>query len=215
MPQGAKIPAEVHWIVIRLASRLDKAEIAIYTGISLHSVEKILRYFERNGTIQVRESEQQRRKRLRDLDVEVNDTLFIHGSCWIKLTVSAWDSKTSSRYVPRRAPGSSVFDMWRWSVSGNSMEDITESWFDNEESEFCLLEQLLELTDDVEVTRLAAERSAEKRLDYISRISKYEPHQLVFVDESSVDRRTAYRGWAWSIRGTQAQQKAFFVRGRR
>jgi hypothetical protein len=65
------------------------------------------------------------------------------------------------------------------------------------------------------MTKRAAEQSAEKRLEYISRISKYSPSQLVFVDESSVDRRTSYRGRAWSIRGTKAQRKAFFVRGRR
>ena len=67
----------------------------------------------------------------------------------------------------------------------------------------------------IQVTRTAAERSAEKRLKYIDRISKYKAEQLVFVDESSVDRRTTYRGRAWSIRGTQAQRKAFFVCGRR
>jgi hypothetical protein len=65
------------------------------------------------------------------------------------------------------------------------------------------------------VTRIAAERSAQKRLDYLMRIGGYEASQLVFVDESSVDRRTTYRGYAWSIRGTQAQRKSFFVRGRR
>ena len=59
------------------------------------------------------------------------------------------------------------------------------------------------------------ERSAKKRLEYLARISVYQAEQLVFVDESSVDRRTSYRGRAWSIRGTQAQRKAFFVRGRR
>jgi hypothetical protein len=66
-----------------------------------------------------------------------------------------------------------------------------------------------------QLTRVAAERSAEKCLDYIARIGAYTPEQLVFVDESSVDRRTTYRGRAWSIRGTKAQRKAFFVRGRR
>lgn len=66
-----------------------------------------------------------------------------------------------------------------------------------------------------QITKVAAERSAEKRLDYLDRISKYHPSQLVFVDESSVDRRTTYRGHAWSIRGTKAQRKAFFVRGKR
>ncbi len=49
----------------------------------------------------------------------------------------------------------------------------------------------------------------------MDQIGQYTAEQLVFVDESSVDRRTTYRGNAWSIRGTQAQRKAFFVRGRR
>jgi hypothetical protein len=64
------------------------------------------------------------------------------------------------------------------------------------------------------MTHLAAERSAEKRLDYITRISQYQANQLVFVDESSVDRRTTYRGRAWAIWGVAAQRKAFFVRGK-
>jgi len=67
----------------------------------------------------------------------------------------------------------------------------------------------------LQITRVAAERSAEKQLDYISRIGNYMAEQLVFIDESSVDRRTTYRGRAWSIRGMKAQCKAFFVRGRR
>jgi hypothetical protein len=66
-----------------------------------------------------------------------------------------------------------------------------------------------------QMTRIAAERSAAKRLDYVARISRYEAHQLVFVDESSIDRRTTYRGHAWAIRGRAAQRKAFFVHGKR
>jgi hypothetical protein len=67
----------------------------------------------------------------------------------------------------------------------------------------------------LQLSRISIERSAEKRLEYNARISQYDAEQLVFVDESSVDRRTSYRGRAWSIRGTQAQRQAFFVRGRR
>lgn len=59
------------------------------------------------------------------------------------------------------------------------------------------------------------ECSAEKWINYIARISGYQADQLVFVDESSVNWRTTYCGHAWSIRGTQAQRKAFFVCGRR
>jgi len=67
----------------------------------------------------------------------------------------------------------------------------------------------------LQITKEAAERSVEARRDFIARISKYDAHQLVFVDESAVDRRTSYRGRAWSISGTKAQRKQFFMRGRR
>ncbi|KIK75040.1 hypothetical protein PAXRUDRAFT_173978, partial [Paxillus rubicundulus Ve08.2h10] len=65
------------------------------------------------------------------------------------------------------------------------------------------------------VTSVAIERSVKKRLDYHARIGLYKAEQSVFVDESSVDRCTTYCGRAWSIRGTKAQRKAFFVCGRR
>ncbi|KAH7923725.1 hypothetical protein BV22DRAFT_1014820 [Leucogyrophana mollusca] len=47
-----------------------------------------------------------------------------------------------------------------------------------------------------QITRVAAERSAQKRLEFLTRIGTYMAEQLVFVDESSVDRRTTYRGRA-------------------
>ncbi|KIK24914.1 hypothetical protein PISMIDRAFT_97722, partial [Pisolithus microcarpus 441] len=61
------------------------------------------------------------------------------------------------------------------------------------------------------ITRVSAERSAVKRIEYLARIGAYRAEQLVFVDESSADRPTTYRGRAWSIRGAKAQRKAFFV----
>ena len=65
------------------------------------------------------------------------------------------------------------------------------------------------------ITRVAAEHSQQKHLEYTTRISMYKPEQLIFVDESFVDHRTTYCGHAWLIRGTKAQWKAFFVRGHR
>lgn len=65
------------------------------------------------------------------------------------------------------------------------------------------------------MSREAIERSALKRGQYFERILFYEREQLVFVDESAADRRTTYRGYAWAIRGHQAQRKTYFVRGKR
>jgi len=59
------------------------------------------------------------------------------------------------------------------------------------------------------------ERNAQHRAEYAARIGDYRPDQLVFVDESAVDRRTTYCGYAWAIKGRQATRKAFFCRGRR
>jgi len=66
-----------------------------------------------------------------------------------------------------------------------------------------------------QLTRVALERSAELRANFATRIGSYNPNQLVFVDESSVDRRTTYRGYAWALKGKPAQRKAFLCRGRR
>ena len=43
----------------------------------------------------------------------------------------------------------------------------------------------------------------------------YEARQLVFVDESATDRRTARRGYGWAPTGTRARRRDFFVRGKR
>jgi DDE superfamily endonuclease len=66
------------------------------------------------------------------------------------------------------------------------------------------------------LTRKAIERNAEKRALFVYHIGiHFTPEQLVFVDESACDRRTAYRGKAWAFRGQRAVRKAFFVRGKR
>src|ERR1700720_1026031 len=66
-----------------------------------------------------------------------------------------------------------------------------------------------------QLSRIAIERSAEKRANFAARIGTYDANQLVFVDESAVDRCMTYRGRAWAIRGRKATRKAFFCCGLR
>lgn len=68
----------------------------------------------------------------------------------------------------------------------------------------------------LQLSRNALEHSAIKRAQYVVKIAMgYQSYQLVFVDESSCDRRTTYRNRAWAVRGRRAVRKTFFVRGRR
>ena len=63
--------------------------------------------------------------------------------------------------------------------------------------------------------KLAIERNHEKRAEFLIRVGEYEANQLVFVDESYVDRRLAARDYGWAPSGCRARRHDFFVRGTR
>lgn len=65
------------------------------------------------------------------------------------------------------------------------------------------------------ICRTAQERSEEKRLAYKHYIGQFLPEQLVFVDESGVNRIASKRSYAWSPTGTRARRRDFFIRGER
>lgn len=67
----------------------------------------------------------------------------------------------------------------------------------------------------IQLDRRALERCDEQRLAYQYAVAEFPSDYLVFVDESSCDRRTTYRGYGWALIGERAIQKAFFVRGQR
>jgi len=63
--------------------------------------------------------------------------------------------------------------------------------------------------------RPAIERNEAKRRRFLQRINGYTPEQLVFVDETSCDRRTTNRGYGWAKEGERASRRSFCVRGKR
>ena len=70
--------------------------------------------------------------------------------------------------------------------------------------------------DKRQASQVAAERSAFKRAEYVLRISdRYTKDQLVFADETSFDRRTAHRKYAWAVKGQRASKKVLLTRGKR
>ncbi|KAJ7586941.1 hypothetical protein C8J56DRAFT_787260 [Mycena floridula] len=66
---------------------------------------------------------------------------------------------------------------------------------------------------NVQLSREAAERSAEARRDFSHAIAEYPPTYLVCADESAVNILTTYRLNGWSFHGTRAHKQTNFVRG--
>lgn len=69
--------------------------------------------------------------------------------------------------------------------------------------------------DILQITRLAIERNETLRDQYLLEIGVYDPQQLVFIDESAIDRRTPHRKFGWALSGERVQMKGHFVRGGR
>jgi len=72
------------------------------------------------------------------------------------------------------------------------------------------------VTHSLQLTRTAAERDEERRFEFrIHMILNYTSDQLVFVDESSFDRRNIVRTHGYSASGRRAFKRAFLVRKKR
>ena len=61
----------------------------------------------------------------------------------------------------------------------------------------------------------AKEQDEQLRGEYLARIQQYRPDQLVFVDESSCDRRTGRRAYGWGPLRGRSRRRECFVRGAR
>lgn len=68
----------------------------------------------------------------------------------------------------------------------------------------------------MKVTRPAQERDEVDRAQYTLIIgSYYKAEQLVFVDESTFDKRSTRRAYAWAPINGRARRRDFFIQGER
>ena len=63
--------------------------------------------------------------------------------------------------------------------------------------------------------RVALQRSDAARAQFMSEVSVYDPHMLVWLDESGCDRRDAIRKYGYSIRGIPICDQRLLIRGKR
>ena len=63
--------------------------------------------------------------------------------------------------------------------------------------------------------KIAKERDEDKRAEFVQWMSQYSPEEIGFIDETSKDERTTFRRNGRARKGTRAQRRGVFVRGRR
>jgi len=185
--QGRSVSLDVQLIIVRLSARHCKEDISAYTDVSVRSVQRVLNYFRKHGTVKALDPQailkrHSQSEQLSSFDLDcVLGIIGRNPDAYLDEMVDLIDNETGQRV--------SKSTIWRY---------LTNAGFTMKK-----------------ITKVAVERSVVERQRYLDRVCHYRAEQLVFVDESSVDRRTTYRGRAWSIVGTKAQRKAFFLRGRR
>ena len=65
------------------------------------------------------------------------------------------------------------------------------------------------------VKQVAIQRSTVERIRFMTEIQVFDPHMLVFLDETGCDKRNALRKFGYNIRGIQPRNVQFLVRGQR
>ncbi|KAK7026959.1 Homeodomain-like protein, partial [Favolaschia claudopus] len=186
MTKGKPISEDLRWAIVRMHTLgIHVERIAQYTDISKRQVYRVVNYFVTTGNVL---PANQRKKTGRTRHLTTQDIAFLHGSL----------DQSCDKYLEELQLGLEE-------TCGRSVS-LSTIWRALKRSGYTM----------VKITRVAAERSVVKRAQFKYRTGLlYSPWQLVFVDESSCDRRTSYRGFAWAIKGQRAVRKAFFIRGKR
>ena len=64
MGHGVVIPKEVQVIIVHLSAIFYTQQISMYTGVPLHSVQRILAYYNEHGTVKALDEERNRVEKL-------------------------------------------------------------------------------------------------------------------------------------------------------
>ena len=224
MPKGVCIPESMCWTVVWMTSSgFTPGQICAMTEVSLRQQHCIMtQWRETNNVVPAgRHLPRGWPWHLSAIDVAVSFFLSLYLPASIVTsgaTVSARISWLILWLIPWRTQRFSWDHLWYQGFSVNCMESSDTLWIPYEKGDFhciCLF-SAASLNWYLQMTRKAIERSVCKQAEYIYHIgSVYSSEQPVFVDESSADCWTTYRGYTWAICGQKAVRKAFFIRGTR
>jgi len=212
------ISEDLCWTILRMAPFIPTDDIVAFTGVSREKIFGILALYRTTGdVVKRREYQTVGRRRL----LTINDVAV--GSIFICIHCDTHTLQFLQGQIDRSCD--TYLDELREELEEKCGVSVTlpTVWRALRRSGYTMKKVHIHKTwrpptnpSASQLTRQAMERNDHKRAAYLYKIGLlYRPEQLVFVDESSCDRRTTYRKKAWAIRGQRAIRKAFFVRGQR
>lgn len=213
MMKGKSLPEQLCWTILRLSELHNPLEILALTHVSIHQQSHILHHWKTTGDVVPSKAAIEQRGRPRHLSIEESFVRFLsiyHMLCFLKL-YSLSSSKNLFTVMD-------VMLFWmKWSKLSKTWLVLLylrcQSVVDSPWRRFIIPFYFMFFAHiNKQLTRNAIEQCAIKWAQYISLIGlQYTSDQLDFVDESSANRRTTYRGYAWAVKGQRATRKAFFV----
>jgi transposase len=168
-------------------------DIAMYTDIGKRSVIRILSYFKETGSIKTaNQAVIQGHRSLCDYDIQVCPSLTFmvvsyqtksqHLHAIINDKPDVYLDELRLELLETCGVSVTTSTIWRTLVKGGfSMKKVCEP-----------STPISTYPNPNQLSQVAIERSAQKREAFAACIGVYQPDQLVFVDESTVDRRTTY-----------------------
>jgi transposase len=197
---------------------LSAKEIETITSVKLRTIQEILKRFRETGTAAKPQAQITRKGKLDDDQLEVctdvSRSSKLHFA-WVQYlnmclqhSPDAYLDELQEQLQDLHGVSVDISTVWRaLAKRGFTLKKV---WHTQSYS------SLAHARNTTKITKTAMERNEATRLAYSYRMGlRYEPNQLVFVDESSFDRRASYRGFAYALKGQRALRKCFFLRGKR
>lgn len=99
---GKHISEDVQWIIVHLSTIMPREDIAMYTGVSQHKINKVLSTFNKEGTVKAATSQKPHTyASLCDDDVQVCLGCFLSQQVSpASSAASAPDSECNTRFIP-------------------------------------------------------------------------------------------------------------------
>jgi hypothetical protein len=219
MPYGVRLSQDLREVVLYMRTMLTNSKIIEYTGLPKSTVNSIIQVYNTTGRIgnspePGKKAIPTSRSKLSEGEVDVCTLSLIY--------MMLIDQIQYILTILNDAPATYLEDI-RLMLKGVGVEVHTSTiWralkrrnYSMKTVSFLILAQRIVHSHWFQPMKAAKEANTRLQDEYMLKISDYKRRSLVFIDESSFDRRASIRKRAWAKVGHRVIEKVPFLRGRR